>query len=418
MKFYKIIVLVCIIAAFALVFSACNKDKAGNENATTEETTTAATTTAVPRFDYFAADASEYISIDESVYSEMTIELNDVYKIEEEDIESRIEKLLVSNKTKLNDGAKVTGDPIKSGDSAFIFFKGTVDGKEFEGGSNMGDATPYELSIGSGTFIEGFEEGLIGVVPSDTSIENPVVLNLKFPENYGKEELNGKDVTFEVFVVWAVQYSVPEYDADFIKDVLKYETKEEDIVAAHKAYLRETLETSMEESRLSAIEAYLWLTLHDKVTVNKYPEGEVEYYYESYIDELEYLMSYYAYMGYSYDTLDDFAIAYLGLEKGTDWKAEIKKDAENAVVQTLLTHYIADKQNLNLTDAEYEEEIQKNIDYYKSQGKTYTRDEVIELVGEEMMMEGALYEKVVNFIKENATVKYNPVEESTEESAE
>ena len=84
----------------------------------------------------------------------------------------------------------------------------------------------------------------------------------------------------------------------------------------------------------------------------------------------------------------------------------------------ILTHYIADKQNLNLTDAEYEEEIQKNIDYYKSQGKTYTRDEVIELVGEEMMMEGALYEKVVNFIKENATVKYNPVEESTEESAE
>ena len=166
MKFYRIIVLMCIIAALALVFAACNKDKA--DETKSEETTTSAATTAEPRFDYFEADASEYISIDESVYNEMVIELNDVYHIDDEDIDSRIEKLLVANKTKLNDGAKVTGDPIKSGDSAFIFYKGVIDGKEFEGGSNMGDATPYELSIGSGTFIEGFEEGLIGVIPSNT----------------------------------------------------------------------------------------------------------------------------------------------------------------------------------------------------------------------------------------------------------
>ena len=244
MKFYRIIVLVCIIAAFALVFSACNKDKASE--GTPEETTTSAATTAEPRFDYFAADASEYLSIDEAVYNEMVIELNDVYHIDDEDIDSRIDKLLVSNKTKLNDGAKVTGDPIKNGDSAFIFYKGVIDGEEFEGGSNMGDATPYELSIGSGTFIEGFEEGLIGVIPSNTSIEEPVELNLKFPENYGKEELNGKEVTFYVYVVWVVQYTTPEYDADFITDVLKFTTDEEDVVAAHKAYLRETLEESME----------------------------------------------------------------------------------------------------------------------------------------------------------------------------
>ena len=413
MKFYRIIVLMCIIAALALVFAACNKDKA--DETKSEETTTSAATTAEPRFDYFEADASEYISIDESVYNEMVIELNDVYHIDEEDIDSRIEKLLVANKTKLNDGAKVTGDPIKSGDSAFIFYKGVIDGKEFDGGSNMGDATPYELSIGSGTFIEGFEEGLIGVIPSNTSIEEPVELNLKFPENYGKEELNGKEVTFYVYVVWVVQYTTPEYDADFITDVLKFTTDEEDVVAAHKEYLRKTLEESMEETRATAIESYMWLTLHDKVKVTKFPEGEVDYYYKSYIYELEYLMSYYSYMGYAFDTLDEFAIAYLGLEKGADWKAEIKKDAENAVIQTLLTHYIADKCNLGVTAAQYEEEIQKNIDYYKSNGQTYSREEVIELVGEDMMKEGALYDNVVEYIKSRATVKYNPVEEESAE---
>lgn len=416
MKFYKIIVLMCLLMALALVFCACSKKNEGSTEETTSETSTETET--VPRFDYFAADASEYISIDESVYSEMVIELNDVYKIEEDDIDSRIEKLLIANKTKLNDGAKVTGEPIKSGDSAFIFYKGVVDGEEFEGGSNMGDASPYELSIGSGTFIDGFEDGLIGIVPSETSIENPVALDLKFPEDYGKEELNGKDVTFYVYIAWSVQYSIPEYDADFITDVLKYKTEESDVVAAHKAYLRETLEASMEESRTTAIESYIWSTLHDKVTVKKFPEGEVQYYYDSYLYELEYLMNYYSYMGYTYSSLDEFAIAYLNLEKGADWKAEIKKDAENAVVQTLLTHYIADKESLQLTDADYEEEIQKNIDYYASSGYTYTREDVIELVGEDMMKEGALYEKVINFIKEGATVNYNPIEETTEETTE
>ena len=158
----------------------------------------------------------------------------------------------------------------------------------------------------------------------------------------------------------------------------------------------------------------MWLTLHDKVSVTKYPEGEVEYYYQSYIYELEYLMSYYSYMGYAFDTLDEFAVAYLGLEKNADWKAEILKDAKNAVIQTLLTHYIADKCGLGVTDAQYEEEIQKNIDYYKSNGQTYSREEVIELVGEEMMKEGALYDNVVEYIKSHATVKYNPIEESAE----
>ena len=377
------------------------------EVTTTEETTTSEATTTEHRFDYFAADASKYISIDKSAYSEMVIKLDDVYRVFDKDIDLSINQLLIANKTVLNNGAKVTDEPIRLGDSAFIFYKGVIDGKEFEGGSNMSDANPYELSIGSGTFIDGFEEGLIGVIPSGTSIKNPVALNLKFPENYGKEELNGKDVTFYVYIVWSVQYATPEYDADFITNVLNFKTDEKDVVAAHREYLRKTLEESMEESRNAAIESYLWLTLHDKVNVIKFPKGEVEYYYESYIYELEYLMSYYSYMGYAFDTLDDFAIAYLGLEKGANWKAEIKKEAENAVIQTLLTHYIADKNGLNLTEAEYEEEIQKNIDYYKSIGQTYSREEVIELVGEDMMKEGALYDKVVGFIKDNATVIYN-----------
>ena len=404
MKFNKIVVVFCVLLAVAALFCACDKNKGANEQTTTGEVTTEAATE--PRFDYFAGDMSQYVSINPADYNELVIELEDKYELDEADLETRIEKLLISKKTALNDGAKVTNAALKRGDSAFIFYKGMMDGKEFEGGSNMGDAAPMELSIGSGTFIEGFEEGLIGVIPSETSIENPKVLELKFPENYGAEELAGKDVTFYVYVAWAVQYTIPEYDAEFITDVLKWKTDETDVVAAHRKYLAEQLQDSLDTSKESIIETTIWEILHKNVKVNKYPEGEVEYYYEAYIDELEYLMNYYGYMGYTYASLDEFCIAYLGLEKGADWKAEIRKNAENAVAQTLIVHVIADQQGFGITNEEYEAEIQANMDYYKNNGQNYSREEVIEMVGEEMMKEAILYEKVVGFIKDNMTIEY------------
>lgn len=413
MKFNKIIAIFFVLLAVAALLCACSKDKGGEETTTSGEVTTEAATE--PRFDYFGGDMSEYLSIDPADYSELVIELEDTFTLDESEVDKRVEKLLISNKTALNDGAKVTNAALKKGDSAFIFYKGVINGEEFEGGSNMGDDAPMELSLGSGTFIDGFEDGLVGVVPSETSIENPKVLNLTFPENYGYAELAGKDVTFYVYVAWAVQYTVPEYDAEFITDVLKWTTEEEDIVAAHRKYLAEQLSASLDTAKSNAIETTIWEILHANATVIKYPEGEVEFYYEAYLDEIEYLMNYYGYMGYTFSSLDEFAISYLGLEKGTDWKAELKRNAENAVAQKLIIHVIADQQGLSVTDAEYEAEIQANIDYYKANGQTYTREEVIDLAGEDMMKEAVLYDKVVGFIKERMTVNLIAPKDDAEE---
>lgn len=413
MKFNKIIAIFFVLLAISALLCACSKDKGNEEQTTVAESTTEAATE--PRFDYFAGDMSEYISIDPADYSELVIELEDVFKLDEGELDKRIDALLLSKKTALNDGAKVTNAPLKRGDSAFIFYKGMIDGKEFEGGSNMSAASPTELSLGSGSFIEGFEEGLIGVVPSETSIENPKVLNLKFPEEYpNKPELAGKDVTFYVYVAWAVQYTIPEYDAEFITEVLKWKTEETDVVAAHRKYLSDQLSESIETAKNTAVETTIWEILHANTTVNKYPEGEVEFYYEAYLDNVEYYMNYYGYMGYTYSSIDEFAIQFLGLEKGADWKAELKKNAQNAVAQTLIIHVIADQQGFAITDAEYEAEIQANLDFYKSNGQTYTREEVIKLVGEEMMKESILYDKVISFIKDRMTVNFKPAEENTE----
>lgn len=427
MKFYKLMALVCVMLAILLAVCACNKKDSEDSTNTEGESSTEEET--VPRFDYFAADMDKYMKVDSSVYENVKVELDDIYKITEDDLQKRIDQLCVSKKTEytkddegmseFKDKKKLTGHPIEYGDSAFIFYEGNLKetGETFDGGSNYSDASPYELSIGSGSFIDGFEEGLIGVIPNDTSFEKPFELNLTFPKDYTNEDLAGKEVIFSVYVVWTVKYKVPAFDETFITETLKWSpdknSSEKDVVKAYRKYLLEQLETSMESAKESAIESAIWDYLYDNTTVDIYPDGEVEYYYDAYCDEIEYLKNYYTYMGYSYDSVDAFAIAYLGLEKGADWKAELRKNAQNAVKQTLITHAIAKSAGLELTDEEFEAEVQRNIDYYKTNtNKTYTREEVIELVGEEMIKEGALYDKVIGYVKEHGTVEFKPVSDS------
>lgn len=428
MKFYKLMALVCVMLAIMLAVCACNKKDGEDDTDAESESTTEEET--VLRFDYFAADIDSYMKVDSSVYENITIELDDIYKITDEDLQKRIDKLCISKKTEytdedgemsaFKDGKKLTDQPIAYGDSAFIFYEGKLKetGELFDGGSNYSDDSPYELSIGSGSFIDGFEDGLIGIIPKNTSFEEPANIDLTFPSNYSNKDLAGKEVTFSVYVVWTVKYKVPAFDETFITETLKWTPDKnetaDNVVEAYKKYLLEQLESSMESTKESAIESAIWEYLHANVTVDKYPDGEVDYYYDAYCDEIEYLKNYYSYMGYSYDSVDEFARAYLGLDDDADWKAELKKNAENAVAQTLITHAISKSAGLDLTDEEFEAEVQRNIDYYKTNAnKTYTREEVIELVSEEMIREGALYDKVINYIKSSYTVVLKPVSDGT-----
>ena len=359
------------------------------------------------RFDYASADMKEYIKIDTSVCKNMQLSISSEYIITDENVDEYIESLCFDKKVAVNEGKKVTNEPIKRGDTAYIFYKGTIDGKEFSGGSNMSSTTPHGLSIGSGSFIEGFEDGLIGVVPGETSADNMVELKLKFPDSYGNKEYAGKDVVFNVYVLYTIQYTIPEFDESFIKDVLKYEAKTQDVVSEYKAYAKEYLESQMQSYKDTAIENAMWEKLLDAATVIKYPEQEVTYYYDYYVSQFEYMMNYYQYMGYQFKDFNEFATQYMGLEDGADWRAELNKECKKTVAQDLIFHAIAQFDNVQITDEEYEAEIQSYIDYYKSSGTTYTREKVIEEIGESAIRETALYSKIVNGIIKDCEVSYN-----------
>ncbi|NMM63220.1 trigger factor [Clostridium sp. P21] len=149
-----------------------------------------------------------------------------VYEVKEEELENELKAMQQKN---ARIETKEEGS-IEKGNLAVIDFKGFVDNKAFEGG----EGKDYELEIGSGTFIDNFEDQLVGLNKGD---EKDVVVT--FPEQYGKEELNGKEATFKVTVKDIKIKELPALDDEFAKEVSEFDTLSE---------LKEDLKKKMEEA--------------------------------------------------------------------------------------------------------------------------------------------------------------------------
>ena len=408
MRIIRILALLMALLVCISAFASC-KDK--DEETTTaqseseNESESGTSTVTVPRFDYFNTDLTDYVYVDKDFYSSLAVEISSDYIIDAEDVQTYIDARRLESKTAANGDTQVTDQPIKFGDSAFIYYKGFLDGEEFEGGSNWDDEEPYELVIGSGSFIPGFEDGLIGLIPADTSKENPFALNVTFPENY-YEELAGKAVVFEVYVVYSVQYQLPEYNEAFITETLEYTPTGSNVKEEFEAHILEQLKAEMASYEKSEILNQIWEQILAETQVLIYPEDEIEYYYNSYLDQYEYYMTYYSYYGYSFESLDDFVIAYLGLDEGADWKAETRESCKIDVAQNLAFHYIAQKENITITDSDYQASVQYYVDYYTSQGATYTAEEIEQGLGSDYLKQHALFEKVNTLLSVNCTVTY------------
>ncbi len=375
----------------------------------TEGSTEANKPEPVVRYDYAANDMSAFVTLDKEMYAAFQINVGKDYVITDEVIEQQLKAMMYKYATATNGTEQVKDQPIRYGDKAYIYYRGEVDGVAFEGGSNMSDKTPYGLGIGSGSFIPGFEDGLIGVVPNQTSKENPYPVHVTFPENY-KEDLAGKDAIFYVVVEYVVQYDVPELTDKFVDETLKYQHEgdlpdvEGALVDAYKASLKKSMEQSAREAAEQEAYGQAMQQLMDKLTFTSYPEGEVEYYYNSYLEEFNYYYSMYKTL-YGYNSLDEFAVDYMGLEKGADWKAELTKQCQKTVQQSILVHAIAEAEGIEqISDEEFKAELDYLVEYYKQYN--YTAEYIREQMGDEAIKESALYGKVEKLIMERITIKY------------
>ncbi len=380
-----------------------------SESDTEEESVTAA-----PRYDYFEAEVAPDVTIDPSAYTDMKLTLPAYLQVTDADVADYIEYIRFDYRSPDNGDTQMTDKPLKFGDDAFIYYKGVIDGEEFDGGSNWDEASPYQLGLGSGAFIPGFEEGLVGVIPANATKSSPVAIQVTFPENYSSD-VAGKEATFYVAVAYAVQYSLPEYNRAFVEDTLQYEG-EKNFYASDKAYLsefenyiraylEEELATDVENAKIDA----LWTALTEKAECRNLPTLEIAFYYDNYAAEIAYYYDYYTSYGgenfiEEYPTEDDFACVYVGLEKGGDWKAELDKYARRMVGKDMLAHAIAEREGIEfVTDEEYQAEIDYWVDAYYGY---MTEDDIVASMGEIALRESAFAVKIQNWLLERATFTF------------
>ena len=420
-----------------LLLASCSK---GGENSDESGTGTGSGTTAeteaqtaIPRYDYMDAEVAPDVTIDRADYTDITLTVPNSLKITQDDVQAYVQTILFQRRTAVNGTTMVKDQPMKLGDDAYIYYKGFVDGEEFEGGSNWDDESPYKLGLGSGSFIPGFEDGLVGVIPNQTSKDNPAEIHVTFPEAYN-EELAGKDAVFHVVIEYGVQYTLPEYTRKFVEETLKYKPKL-DFYASDEALLEEfeeyVFDFLVEENQSNVDNAKvdaLWNHLTEKASCKNHPQLELDYYLNSYKSEAQYYYDYSAsYYGETFKTmypdLAAFIPVYFGFEKDADWEEELNKMAKLMVERDMITHAIAELEGLEtVTEEEFDEQVQYWVDYYLSSYYTsVSKAEVIQNMGETFLTESAFAQKLDKWLMDQVTFTYEdgePIVSNTENETE
>ena len=233
---------------------------------------------------------------------------------------------------------------VENGDTINISFVGKIDGKEFEGGSS--EST--DITVGTTQMIDGFVEGLIG-----KNVGDSVTLNLKFPDDYGKTDLQGKAVEFKVTINSKKKISVPKLNTEFVKKNSKFTTVKE-----YKEGVKKELLNQKQKSIDSTVKQELWSRIINKSKAKKYPEKELNE-AMSQANKLE--ESYKAQAqnyGMEWET-------YLKTVMRTDKKGfeKLKQEyAKNIVFNRMVMYSIARSENISLSNREYKKEILKILE--------------------------------------------------------
>ncbi len=265
------------------------------------------------------------------------IEVSEVEKaaeVTEEEIESAINDTLTANATI----TEVKDREVKSGDTVNIDFEGKMDGEKFDGGSGEG----YDLKIGSGTFIDGFEDSVIG-----HEIGDKYDWNGSFPKDY-TEELAGKDVTFTITVNSISVQEIPELTDEFVQTVSEESKTVDEYREEVKKNLEETAQSEYENNLINEI----WTVVLENTEVLKYPEDEVE---EMKNNVIEYYKSYAEAYGTEYETLIEEQMG----QTVEEFETQIEEYAKASISQEMAIEAIADKEKIKMDDATYEKELEE-----------------------------------------------------------
>lgn len=419
------------------------------------------------RFDYIKRDLTKYITLSESDYKNIKVNIP-LYEFEESMIDRAITDLLVENKSEkpLYDGTGVKNIAITLGDMVTLRFRGYTkdeNGKETDILSlmNLTEDNDATLEVGIYENLIGLNEAFIGLIPNtiptfekivdgvveegdvvyvsysgsrpeeepetvksvridlsrtdldevygvgfkdkligqkigvgqsmitlslpsggtamyvDLKVDfltrcedNPFVVEATYPPDYeGEKSLRGKTVYFDMYVKNAVIYDTPEYNEEFITKTLGLSAEDlsefegNTLIEKHRSSLKAELLQDIEEVNTSLLIEAIWEHLADKGEVIKYPESEVNGYYNSLLAELQ---SYYNANTSKYDSIDSAAIGGYGLESGADWQSYLRSRAELEVRDKLIFYYIFKEEGFMPNEEEYQRVYNEIVDHQVS----------------------------------------------------
>lgn len=317
-----------------------------------------------------------------TIIVEPDMEINDYLGVEVEKKSTEVTDELVDEeieKVRDRNSRMVTVEDraAQDGDVAVIDFEGFVDGEAFDGGK----AENYNLKLGSGNFIPGFEEQIIG-----HNTDEEFSITVTFPEDYQAEELKGKEAEFKIKLHEIKAKELPEVDDDFVKDVSEKENLDE-----YKEELKETIANRLKEEADKDIDDQIANKLMELL------DGEIpEAMYDNQASEMvrDFEMRLRA-QGMDMNTY----MQYMGMDVN-GLKGMYREEAEKRVKLRLALETIAKKENIEVTEADLDEEYQKMADAYKME-----IDKVKAAVPAESLTEDVKVEKALKLVKDKAVIK-------------
>ena len=296
-------------------------------------------------------------------------------EVTDELVDEEIKKVLDRNSRLV----EVEGRAAKDGDTAVIDFEGFVDGVPFEGGK----AEKYSLALGSGNFIPGFEEQVVGHEAGEE-----FSINVNFPEDYQAENLAGKEAEFKIKLHELKEKELPELDDDFVKDVSEKETVDE-----YKAELRTQIEARLKDEAQKDIDDQIATKLID-LAQGDIPEAMYENQVNDMMRDFEMRLRQ---QGMNIDMKT--YMQYMGMEESTV-REMYREEAEKKVKLRLALQSIAAKENVEVTEADIEDEYSKMAEAYKMDV-----NQVKAAIPADSLSEDIKVQKALDIVKNSAVIK-------------
>ena len=311
------------------------------------------------------------------------------YNVNDDDIQTEVNRLLERNAVEVN----VDGRPCQNGDITVIDYSGSVDGVKFAGGT----AEKQNLTLGSGMFIPGFEDQVVGMNIGDTKD-----INVKFPDDYGAEDLKGKDAMFTVTLHEIKEKKTPELTDEFVKEKEGFDT-----VDAYKASVKERLEKANAQRAEREVEDNLIKAITDSSEV-EIPDSLIDREVDNMIQQTSYRLMY---QGLKFE---DY-LKYTG-QTEEDYRAGCRDSAKEHVKTQLVIDKILTEEKIVATEEDIMAKIEEQANSVGKSVEEYAKSVTDKQRG--YIENGVIIDKLFKFLKENNEIgAKKPAKKATKKTA-